>query len=357
MLNSLCWNRKVTKPACGARSCRINDLSPKIGQVYLSSAISISHATTAWSWLMAYRLILLSVVSLFISTPSWAAGVLVLMSETNAPYQEVADTFRAELQQERPAVQVAIEPSLEHAESAISADTRLLISVGMRATRAALALNTRVPVLAVLVPKDSFDALVLSANEVRRPISAIYLDQPYSRQLALIRLAFPARRRVGVLLREQNRLKLEALLASAKSQKMQVNGELISNADEIVPSLEHLLASSDLLLILPDPLLYNKNDIQGVLLTSYHYHVPLIGYSEALVRAGAIMGLYSKPQQIGYQAAEVASRSLGTARLPVPQYPKYFTVSINQQVARSLNISVPDEMVLQQALQRWGQEQ
>lgn len=306
---------------------------------------------------MAYRLILLSVVSLFISTPSWAAGVLVLMSETSAPYQEVADAFRAKLQQERPAVQVAIEPSLEHAESAISADTRLLISVGMRATRAALALNTRVPVLAVLVPKESFDALVLSANESRRSISAIYLDQPYSRQLALIRLAFPARRRVGVLLREQNRLKLEALLASAKSQKMQVTGELISNTDEIVPSLEHSLAFSDLLLVLPDALLYNKHDIQGVLLTSYHYHVPLIGYSEALVRAGAIMGLYSKPQQIGYQAAEVASRSLGTANLPASRYPKYFTVSVNQQVARSLNISVPDEKALQQVLQRWEQEQ
>ncbi|MES2366399.1 MAG: ABC transporter substrate binding protein [Pseudomonadota bacterium] len=305
---------------------------------------------------MIFRLVLLSFVGLFVSTSSWAAGVLVLMSETSAPYQEVADTLRAKLQQERPAVRVTVEPALERAETAMSSDTRLLVSIGLRATRAVLALNSRVPVLAVLVPKDSFDALVLSANEVRRPISAIYLDQPYARQLAMIRLAFPERRRVGVLLREQNRLKFDALSASAKLQKMQVTGELISNTDEIVPSLEHLLASSDLLLVLPDALLYNKNDIQGVLLTSYHYHVPLIGYSEALVRAGAIMALYSKPQQIGYQAAEVASRSLDGG-LPAPQYPKYFTVSINQQVARSLNISVPDEAVLQQALQRWGQEQ
>ncbi|MHB1247177.1 MAG: ABC transporter substrate-binding protein [Sulfuriferula sp.] len=305
---------------------------------------------------MIYRLILLSSISLIVSTSSWAAGVLVLMSETSAPYQEVADTFRAKLQQERPAVQVTVEPSLERTESALSTDTHLLVSIGMRATRVALALNTRVPVLAVLVPKDSFNALVLSANEVRRPISAIYLDQPYSRQLAMIRLAFPERRSVGVLLREQSRLKLEALLASAKLQKIQVNGELISNTDEIVPSLEYLLASSDLLLVLPDAMLYNKNDIRGVLLTSYHYHVPLIGYSEALVRAGAIMALYSKPQQIGYQAAEVVSHSIG-ASLPAPQYPKYFTVSINQQVARSLNILVPDEMVLQRTLQRWEQEQ
>lgn len=279
------------------------------------------------------------------------------MSDKSPPYQEVADGFRAQLQHERPAVQVVVEASLDHAENAVSANTSLLVSVGMKATRAALALNTRVPILAVLVPKDSFDALVSPVNEERRPISAIYLDQPYSRQLAMIRLAFPERRRIGVLLREQNRQKLDTLLRSAQLQKIQVTGELVPSGGEIVASLEHLLAVSDLLLVLPDALLYNKNDIQGVLLTSYRYHVPLIGYSQALVRAGAIMALYSKPQQIGYHAAEVALRSLDTGDLPAPQYPKYFTVSINQQVARSLSISVPDEIDLQKALQRWEREQ
>ncbi len=146
-------------------------------------------------------------------------------------------------------------------------------------------------------------------------------------------------------------------MASARLQKIQVTGELIPDASEIIPALEHLLGASDMLLVLPDALLYNKNDIQGVLLTSYRYHVPLIGYSQALVRAGAIVALYSKPQQIGYHAAEVAIRNLDTGELPAPQYPKYFTVSINQQVARSLNISMPDEIELQTALQRWEQEQ
>ncbi|GBL45033.1 hypothetical protein SFMTTN_0837 [Sulfuriferula multivorans] len=302
-------------------------------------------------------MVLLSAASLLLCAPSWAAGVLVLMSDKSPPYQEVADGFRVQLQHERPAVQVIVEASLERAEKAVTANTSLLVSVGMKATRAALALNTRAPILAVLVPKDSFDSLALPANEARRSISAIYLDQPYSRQLAMIRMAFPERRRIGVLLREKNRQKLEALLASARLQKIQVTGELIPNASEIIPALEHLLGASDMLLVLPDALLYNKNDIQGVLLTSYRYHVPLIGYSQALVRAGAIVALYSKPQQIGYHAAEVALRYLDTGDLPAPQYPKYFTVSINQQVARSLNISVPDEIELQTALQRREQEQ
>ncbi len=306
------------------------------------------------SWLVLSRFILLTAGLLF-CTPSWAASVLVLLSDKSAPYQEVADSFRAQLQHDHPDVNIAVEASLAHAE--LPADTRLLVSVGIKATQAALALDTRIPILAVLVPKDSFDAVIVPFNEDHRPISAIYLDQPYSRQLGLIRLAFPERERVGVLLREQDRQKLGTLLAAARLQKVQVINELIPNGGEIVPSLERLLAASDLLLVLPDALLYNKNDIQGVLLTSYRYRDPVVGYSQALVRAGAIMALYSKPAQIGNQAAEMALRSLNTGTLPASQYPKYFTVSVNQQVARSLNIPVPDEIGLQQALQRWEQEQ
>jgi len=324
--------------------------------VQFYSAITGSNAAMQVNWLVVCRFMVLA-ACLLLSAPSMAAGVLVLMSDKSAPYQEVADSFRMHLQRERPSVNVAVENSLARAEDDLSADTRLLVSVGMKATRAALALDTRIPVLAVLVPRDGFDALVYPDKGESRQISAIYLDQPYSRQLALIRRVFPARERIGVLLREQDRQKLDALSAAARLQKVQLVSELIPDGGKIVPSLERLLAASDLLLVLPDALLYNKNDIQGVLLTSYHYRDPVVGYSLALERAGAIMALYSKPAQIGYQAAEVAMRSLHTGTLAAPQYPKYFTVSVNQQVARSLNISVPDESDLQEALQHRDQEQ
>jgi len=325
--------------------------------VQLFSIITGFDAATRVNWPTLCRLALLATASLLLCAPAWPASVLVLLSDTSAPYQEVADSFRAQLQHDLPAVNVTVADPQTRAGNVLPADARLLVSVGTKATQAALALHTRIPILAVLVPKASFDALAAPANEERRPISAIYLDQPYSRQLALIRLAFPERERVGVLLREQDRQKLDALLAAARVRKVQVVSELLPNGAAIVPALERLLAASDLLLVLPDALLYNKNDIQSVLLTSYRYHDPLVGYSQALVRAGAIMALYSTPAQIGYQAAEVALRSLNTGTLPVPQYPKYFTVSVNLQVARSLGIPAPDEIGMQEALQRQEQEQ
>lgn len=303
------------------------------------------------------RLILLLILTgLLPSAPAWAVSVQVVLSDDSPPYHEVANSFRAQLRQYRPAVNVVIEDSPQRAAQALAADTQLLVCVGLKATQVALASHTQLPILSVLVPKDSFDVLAQD-NQARRSITAIYLDQPYARQLALVRLALSEHVRVGVLLREEDQQKLDAIRGAAGLQKMQVVSELIDKQGAILPSLEHLLAASDVLLVLPDALLYNKNNIQSVLLTSYRYRDPVVSYSQALVRAGAMLGLYSNPLQIGYHTAEVALRSLDTGILPAPLYPKYFTVGVNRQVAHSLGFPAPDEIELQEALQRWEQEQ
>jgi ABC-type uncharacterized transport system substrate-binding protein len=160
-----------------------------------------------------------------------------------------------------------------------------------------------------------------------------------------------------MLLQTGEQSKLEALQVAAKAQRLQLVSAEVNSDIGLLPILERVLAGSDVLLALPEPRLYNKNTIQSVLLTSYRYRDPLVGYSQALVRAGALVALYSKPAQIGRQAGEIVVHTFNSGSLPPPQYPKYFSVSINQQVARSLGIPAPDEIGLHEALQRWEQTQ
>ncbi len=289
-------------------------------------------------------------------TPAHAADVLVLLSEDGAAYREVADSLKLQLAQEKPTLSVTVE-TLNGVDDLAARESRLILSVGLKATEAALERQLRTPVLATLVPKDGFDMLSRSAIADRRMLSAIYLDQPYSRQFALIRLAFPGRNKVGMLLQPGEQSKQEALQVAAKAQRLQLVSAEVNSDIGLLPILERVLAGSDVLLALPEPRLYNKNTIQSVLLTSYRYRDPLVGYSQALVRAGALVALYSKPAQIGRQAGEIVVRTFNSGSLPPPQYPKYFSVSINQQVARSLGIPAPDEIGLHEALQRWEQTQ
>ena len=123
--------------------------------------------------------------------------------------------------------------------------------------------------------------------------------------------------------------------------------------ERLITPLEAVLTEADLLLALPDPLVFNRNTAQSLFLTSYRYRDPVLGYSRSLTRAGALLSLHSSPAQIGRQAAEWISSAMqgGTVRLPPPAYPSYFSVSINDQVARSLGFILPPEADLEKRLE------
>nr|HPR06509.1 ABC transporter substrate binding protein [Denitromonas sp.] len=88
------------------------------------------------------------------------------------------------------------------------------------------------------------------------------------------------------------------------------------------------------------------------LLTAYRHRSPVIGFSPAYVRAGAVMAVYSSPEQMGQQAAEMAVQSLLGNPLPEARHPAYFSVSVNPHVARSLSIDLPDAATLEAQIRR-----
>ncbi len=124
-------------------------------------------------------------------------------------------------------------------------------------------------------------------------------------------------------------------------------------------ALEQVLEDSQLLLALPDPDVFTRYTVAGLLLTSYHHAVPVIGFSAAYVKAGALAAVYSTPEQIGRDAAEMvlAARTDAGWTLPAPRYPTYYNVAVNRQVGRSLSLKLPDDTELHRALSHQEQAQ
>jgi ABC-type uncharacterized transport system substrate-binding protein len=233
-------------------------------------------------------------------------------------------------------------------------DARLVVAVGVRAAESLAALAYHPPVLAVLVPRAWYQKGGRSrlGGDARRQASAIYLDQPFERQVQLIRLAFPEARRVGVLLSAEQDALADELEAVLRPQKLALVHGVLDNDERLIMPLEGVLAEADLLLAIPDPLVFNRNTAQSLFLTSYRYRDPVLGYSRSLTRAGALLSLHSSPAQIGRQAAEWVNSAVQTlpVRLPPPAYPAYFSVSVNDQVARSLGFALPKEAELEKRL-------
>ncbi|CAG0981084.1 hypothetical protein MTYP_01766 [Methylophilaceae bacterium] len=229
-------------------------------------------------------------------------------------------------------------------------DGHVLVAVGVQAFSELSRLETKLPIFGVFVPQLSYEAVWAESRRNQRRFSAILLDQPFGRQMALLRTILPAAQRIGILYGPASRQFGVALQHSAAEHGLELVEQDVEQDSELMPKLKHVLADSQVLLAIPDPGIYSRETAQTILLTSYRYQTPVIGFSQAYVRAGALAAVYSSPRQIARQAAEIIMQSQDG--FPAPRYPKYFSVDINRQVARSLSIELSDENALSEALVR-----
>jgi ABC-type uncharacterized transport system substrate-binding protein len=288
--------------------------------------------------------------------------ILLIVSERAAIYED----FAAQVVRGLRTAMVELAPPviLTPAELASSIDSTghfprvdLIIPVGTWAAEAVASYSTSIPVYFTLIPKTTYQHLTARFAQnfgPDRPYSALYLDQPLPRKLALVHFGLPSARRIGVILGPSTRALREPLKAAARSVGLELVVREVGSRRGIQPALEALLRQSDAILALPDPGIYNRITIRNILITSFRYRKPVIGYSASFVKAGALMAVYSSPEQISAEVAQRLAPALkppGTA-LPPAHSPDTYSVDVNYWVADSLGIPVPQRDAIQNALKQ-----
>ena len=296
---------------------------------------------------------------LLVAAMSNSAQVLVVLSDESGSYQEVVEELRAgvtPVREGRARINVVTAQQLASSDASVLAGTELVVTVGLSAAQATIVREAALPTppltLCLLIPRQSYERLVPTrASGRERRLSAVFIDQPLSRQLDLIRIALPNRSRVGVILGPSSELLKDELRDRARERGLVPKLADVTEASGVYAALQKVLPESDLLLALPDPVAVNASTAYGLLLTSYRAQVPVIGFSEGMAKAGALLSLFSTASQQGKQGAEIVNRILaGAAEVPAPQYAKYFTVRVNFSVARSLGLRIDEEAALAAAL-------
>ena len=302
------------------------------------------------------RTLILLLGWLLSATMSVAASVLVVSSERSAAYEEAAEALMAEL--ERGGVgrtEVEFVTASEWSQGN-DRSSKLIVTLGFEAAQALVSSDVRTPVLSALLPRSSFERVLrVSGRKVSSQLSAIYLDQPLNRQVALIRLALPSVRRIGVLWGTESLIHAPSLRLLAPSSGFQFVEANVIASEPLFPGLKRVLDDSEVLLALADPTVYNSNTIQNVLLASFRARVPVLAFSPAYVRAGALLALYVTPTQVGQQVASVVRGVLQGKALPSsPAYAQNFSVAVNGHVARSLGLALDADGLASQLRQREG---
>lgn len=295
-----------------------------------------------------------------LSLPLQAASVIVVANQTQTLQRDIISGMKARLETlQAEDIQIVLVEA-EESSSVIRQATadQLIVSIGTENTVTVLAQQTKQPVLATAIPRLNYDELrsryaTNSEHTQLGGFNALLLDQPIARRLDLIQQIIPGVKRISLVLGEHNQNYAAEIQREVDKRRLQLQTGLVNSESELISTLDRTLEQSDVMLGLLDPLVFNRSNSRNILLTAYRWRVPLVGISPAYVRAGALASVYSSAEQLGWQLAETIVRyhnAGGKEALPDYQFPNYFKVAVNYQVAQSMGLHIKDENSLKQSL-------
>ena len=210
---------------------------------------------------------------------------------------------------------------------------------------------------------NQLDNRVIYINDTRnRPTTIthnasytnIQITQPPCRYLNLIKTINKKWKRVGYLSTTANDARLPQLRECASKLNLTLIDVVINDNNSLPDATENLLRDSEVLLALPDSNIYNRHSVKNILLTAYRHRIPVIGFSDSFVRAGALAGVFSTSDQLARQVISIIKQHLyediGALQQNIP--PAHFSAGINTQVAKALDVDVIDEAQIVIELQR-----
>lgn len=277
-----------------------------------------------------------------------ATDALVVRSSDAQPYQQASDAAMERLRSAGVAAKEALASDIGGESAAVELGAGVLIAIG---TEAAILLRERAPseatIVYCLVADPARAGLLGRAN-----VHGVSTETPLEAQFDLMARVAPRARSVGALYRSSDPSTIETVerLRGAAPRSWRVEAVDLDAFGSIAEAIDAVFARGvDFFWTSPERSIYDQATIRQVLLTSLRRKTPVFGFSEAFVRAGALVGMSVDPSDQGRHAAAIAleKSALGGGRGEAPPtgeptHDKAIPrVSLNRVVAEQLGMTLP----------------
>jgi ABC-type uncharacterized transport system substrate-binding protein len=281
---------------------------------------------------------LLTCFFLINSTSLLAQSILVLTQSNKAFSNNLIKQITIETTLKHSHVKIIKQNIIDQPEIENISEHDLIITLGNKPAKFILNKKTNNPVLSLLITKRAIKLLNKTYNP-KHPWSTISLDQPINRQFLLIKHLLGKNSAIGTIFGPVSQKNKSRIFETAKKLSLKLTSENTLITDQLISALKSLTSRSDVILAIPDPVTFNRKTIGGILLLTYRKNIPVIGFSKSYVKAGALAAVYSSPDQISQQAAEIINNFIETNTINKKNHePKYFSIEINKKIAHTLNI-------------------
>jgi putative ABC transport system substrate-binding protein len=122
-------------------------------------------------------------------------------------------------------------------------------------------------------------------------------------------------------------------------------------AEDVPSILRRAIHRADGVWLLPDRTVVSRDSFRFTLRLAAERRVPLMVFSESMVRAGGLVGLVPDPAEVGRQAADLVVRLLdreAPGAPPAVEEPRTLRLVLNARTASNLGVPIPQELVSRQ---------
>ncbi len=216
-----------------------------------------------------------------------------------------------------------------------------VVAVGTEAAQWAIR-HTTGAVVFCMVANARQNLLAPLSESDRRRVAGVAMLVPVRAQFEQIRSLLPNAQRVGVLYdpRHSSPVVEEARVAADELGLTLVPVEVRQEAD--LPAATRAIAGCiDVLWATVDATVYNSRSAQFVLAEMLKHKIPVMGFSENMVKAGALLAPAVDYTDIGRQTARLLQAVVSSGQCPPLQPPQSFTVVVNAHVWKLLRGPLP----------------
>ena len=297
---------------------------------------------------------LLLFAAILIPTASFGQHVTIIYDKNNQYQSRFLKLLSTQLAPQQTLTLSAISADLLSIPNLDKAPIDLIVNLDNETTQSLISSNVETTffhALTTLSRAKKFVSCLPNCKNKHPNHYFFVLDQPAFRQLKLIQLINPNYRKIGVLATPQSKDLITKIKRIASLNKLIIN-DYVSNTTDVRYQIDDVSKSSDIILATADTGIYNTASLSQILLTSYRYKTPIIGFSKGFIKAGALAGSVSNIEQLAQHLAEqiLQFKTANDFLFDSIIYPRYFDVLSNRNVAKSLNLHFPDDVVLKAQL-------
>ncbi|UCD83250.1 MAG: ABC transporter substrate-binding protein [Deltaproteobacteria bacterium] len=279
----------------------------------------------------------------FFSFEAGAEEVIIFKSGDFAAYDQAVAGFKAAL--------TGVEVSEENMKGDTETGEKIIGAIKTRTPRAILAVGTRalelsakeipdIPIVFCMVIEP--EKLGLKGNN----IAGVGMEVSPEKQISNFKSALPSLKSIGVVYNPENSdQRVKEGGRACQKLGMKLVGRTVGDPKEVPDAFRGLVGTVDAIWLLPDTTVLTKTSFSFILKTAMEEKIPLLGFSESLVKGGALMSFAVDYRSVGELAGSLVKKILagttpGTLALASPE--GEFAVNLN--IADFLGIKIKEEI-------------